>query len=389
VRGVGGKGNRNSGQADVMKSFVRWLPWCALLVAFCAFGLHVHGRVVEAGLQQVFGYDYATYMRQIRDFDWIAYTGFRHPGLGLVMSPVVIVSSALTKVNGFACDCFIVAVMALIGVANVWLVRKIAGWFAACLFLSFGFTWVLAAVPESFPLSMTCLLSVVLLCQSETPAQAGTALGRRDWIWLALALLTTCVTITNGLKVAVAYMIFNWSRIIATRISVGERRVPMWVALIAGLVIVALAGCAFFAVRMVRWNMAHPGEVKSIAGALAQTMSWVPEGLGLLGRLKGFAVNFAVVPLLPMLSFSVLSKPPMPSVVGLAWGTALILWAALAMCACWRIRVVRVMAGMFSVDVLIHFVCGWGLDEGWVFCAHWFWMVPVLVGLHWRSRKQG
>ena len=371
-----------------MKSLLRWLPWGALLIAFCAFGFYVHGRVIEAHLQQVFGYDYATYMRQIRDFDWIVYTGFRHPGLGFVLSPVVIVSSALTKVNGFACDCFIVAFMALVGVANVWLVKKIAGWLAACLFLSFGFTWVLAAVPESFPLSMACLLSVVLLCRSEAQAQAGTSLGRLDGIWLALALLTTCVTITNGLKVAVAYMIFNGSRISAIRIRIGKRRFPMWVVLMVGFAVVTLAGCAFFAARMVRWNMAHPDEAKSIAGALAQTMSWVPEDMGILGRLRGFAVNFVVVPLLPTFSFPVLSKPPMPSAMGLAWGTALILWAALAMRACWRMRVVRVMVGMFSVDVLIHFVCGWGLDEGWVFCAHWFWMVPVLVGLHWRSRTQ-
>lgn len=371
-----------------MKSLLRWLPWCALFVVFCTFGMYVHGCVIEAHRQEVFGYDYATYMRQIRDFDWIVYTGFRHPGLGFVLSPVVIVSSALAKVNGFACDCFIVAFMALVGVANVWLVRKIAGRLAACLFLSFGFTWVLAAVPESFPFSMMCLLFVVLLCRGEAQVSDGKTFGKSDCIWLALALLATCVTITNGLKVAVAYIIFNWSRIIAAKISVGKRCVPMWMVLIAGFAIAALAGCSFFALRMVRWNMTHPDELKSIGGALAQTMSWVPEGMGLLGRLKGFAVNFAVVPLLPMFSFPVLSKPPIPSAVGLAWGTALILLAALAMRTCWRMRVVKVMAGMFAVDMLIHFVCGWGLSEGWVFCAHWFWMVPILVGLYFQSRKQ-
>lgn len=371
-----------------MKSILRWLPWCALFIAFCAFGIYVHGHVIETCLQEVFGYDYATYMSQIKDLDWIAYTGFRHPGLGLVLSPVVIVSSSLAKVSVAVCDYFVIVVVALVGVINVLLVRKIAGWFAACLFLSFGFTWVLAAVPESFPFSMMCLLFVVLLCRSEAQVSAGMASGKRDWIWLALAFLTTCVTITNGLKVVFAYIIFNWSRIIATRISVGKRRVPMWMVLMAGLVIVVLAGCSFFAVRMVRWNMAHPDESKNIAGALAQTMSWIPEGMGLLGRLRGFVVDFAVVPLLPMFSFSVLSKPPIPSSVGLAWGAALILWAALAMRTCWRMRIVRVMAGMFSVDVLIHFVCGWGLSEGWVFCAHWFWMVPILVGLYFQSRKQ-
>lgn len=371
-----------------MKSILRWLPWCVLFVAFCTFGMHVHGRMAAAGLSEVFGHDYATYMRQIRDFDWITYTGFRHPGLGLVMSPVVIVAAAIAKVDGFACDCFIVGVMALIGTLNVWLVRKIAGWFAACLFLAFGFTWVLAAVPESFPLSMTCLLSVVLLSQREAQSPAGLALGKRDWAWLALALLTTCVTITNGLKVAVAYMILNGPRICAIRIKIGKRSFPMWSILATGAAVVALAGCAFFVVRMARWNMAHPGEAKSIAGALSQTMSWVPEGLGFLGRIKGFAVNFVTVPLLPIGSSPVLASPPVPSVFGLAWAAALFLCAALAARTCWRMPAVRAMAGMFSVDVLIHFVCGWGLAEGWVFCAHWFWMVPVLLGLQLQSWRR-
>ena len=371
-----------------MKSFLRWIPWCVLFVAFCAFGMYVHGRVAAEGLQEVFGYDYATYMRQMRDFGWIAYTGFRHPGLGLVLSPLVVVSAALGKVDGFVCDCFIVAFVAFVGVVNVWLVRKIAGWLAACLLLSFGFTWVLAAVPESFPLSMTCLLSVVLLCQREARSPTAAEIGRRDWVWLALLLLTTFVTVTNGLKVAVAFMILNGSRIGATRIRIGARRFPMWGVLMVGLAAAVLAGGAFFAIRMMRWNMAHPGEAKSIVGALSQTMSWIPSDLGLLGRLRGFAVNFAAVPLMPMLSLPVLSEPPVPSAAGLAWGAALILWAALNLRACWHMPVARAMAGMFSVDVLIHLVCGWGLSEGWVFCAHWFWMVPVLAGLRLQSRKR-
>lgn len=364
-----------------MKLASLWF-WVALFAAFFMFGLYVHSRLVAEGGAEVFGLDYATFMAQMRDTGWIVYTGFRHPGLGLVLSPVVVVAATLQKLGSRVCDIFIVGVMALTGVVNVWLVKRIAGWLAAGLFLVFGFTWVLAAVPESFPFSMTCLLLAAMLCKQEDSIDTAGSGRIRFAAWIALALVTSAVTVTNGLKIVIAFAVCNWRGLKSARVRFGAREIPLWTLLLLGCAALVLVFAGFFAVRMATWNAAHPGDEKSIAVALEQTASWIPRELGILGRLKGAAVGFAAIPLLPRFSFASLACPTTPSALGYMWSFG---WIALAMAfavALWRTKVVRAMIGMFAVDVFIHVVCGWGLAEGWVFCAHWFWMVPVLVGLY-------
>ena len=369
------------------------LFWLVLFLAFLAFGLNVHGRVAADGLNEVFGFDYAAFMAQMRDARWITYTGFRHPALGLLLSPVVLLAAALDKIDQEVCDRFVVGVMALVGVLNVWLVRKVAGWFAAAVFLTFGFTWFLAAVPESFPFAMTSLLAVALLCRgADSPDgfcdEGKDASPSHYGAWAALALVATAITVTNGLKVAVAFAICNWRAIRAARVRLGARDVPLWAILAAGGVAFALAVAGLFAARMAAWNSAHPDDPKSVAMALTQTMSWIPQGLGFWGRLKGAAVGFATVPLLPPFAFDGLEAPPPPSVAGFVWGLIWIVWAVAGAVVCWRMKMVRAIVGMFAVDAAIHIVCGWGLNEGWIFCGHWFWMVPVIVGLSLKRRSR-
>lgn len=364
--------------------------WLALFCAFFVFGLNVYDRMVEGGLKEVLGLDYATFMGQMRDVHWITYTGFRHPGLGLVLSPVVAVASLLNKIDHVICDRFIVGVMAMAGVLNVWLVKKLAGWFAAAVFICFGFTWILASVPESFPFSMTCLLLVAILCSRSDAIDEDDKNDSRCHylLWGALMLVTAAVTVTNGLKVAMAFVICNWRSIKATRIRVGGMDIPLWVVLVSGVIVVLLVGIGFFSIRMARWNLAHPEETKSIVGALAQTFRWMPEGLGFWGRLKGMAVGFMAIPLLPVFAVKWLVRPETPSVLGFVWSYFWVAWAVAGAVVCWRMKVVRAMIGMFLVDIAIHVICGWGLGEGWVFCAHWFWMVPVLAALSLRRGKQ-
>ena len=61
----------------------------SLYVAFvgAAFLMRVH--LAESGVAEIWGWDYQTFVGQIQDWWWIGYFGFRHPGLGLVCSPLV------------------------------------------------------------------------------------------------------------------------------------------------------------------------------------------------------------------------------------------------------------------------------------------------------------
>ena len=339
-----------------------------LWAAFFMCGILLGNWMAETHAEGVLGYDYALYIQQLSDPRWIFYMGVRHPGLGLVMSPIVLVGAALASVGECWRQVFIILFFAFIAVANVWLVKKIAGWMAVCVFLVFGWTWVLAAVPESFPVAMLSLLLVLVLVKSDIQ-------GWQRWLgWGILFMLCSAITITNGLKVVIAFLV-------AERCS---RRLKCLV--VAGLVGIVAAGISFFYLRMLCWNAAHPEMPKTICGALAQTLFWIPDGLGVWGRVKAGIVNFFLVPVLPLAALpfdSNLRLHSIPSVcaTGWIWGICVYALFATAFGYVRKSCVVRAMMGMFAVDALIHLVCGWGLHEGWIFSAHWFFMVPIMVGL--------
>ena len=37
------------------------------------------------------------------------------------------------------------------------------------------------------------------------------------------------------------------------------------------------------------------------------------------------------------------------------------------------------MAATLAVDIVIHFVFFWGMDEAQIYCGHWFYVLPILV----------
>ena len=341
-------------------------------VAFFACGVCVKDWIAYSHAEGFLGYDYALYISQLSDPRWIFYTGVRHPGLGLVMSPVVLVGQALASFGECWRQWFFVGTFAAVMLANVWLVRKIAGWMAVAVFLGFGWTWVLASVPESFPLAMLSLLLVLMLVKSNLS-------GRQRWLaWCALFVVCSAITITNGLKVVIAFLV-------AERCS---RRLKWFVLL--GLVGVAVVGIGYFYVRMACWNAAHPEAPKTVGTAFAQTLSWIPEGLGVWGRVKAGIVNFFLVPVLPLVALPiepglVLRNIPAVGVFGWVWGVGVY---CVVLVSLWSMRhsdIVRVLVGMFAVDVVIHLVCGWGVHEGWIFSAHWFYMLPIGIGLTWQK----
>lgn len=346
----------------------RPLIWVLLWASFFAFGIAMRHFVQEQGVYEVFGYDYDTFMKQMRNLGWITYTGVRHPGLGLLMSPVVIVAALLERVSSYCCDLFLISVMSVVVTLCVCLVWKIAGVIASFVFITFGFTWVLASVPESFPIAMLSLLVVIAYVNRREQIPVN-----RNIVWGLLFVLCSMVTITNGLKVALAYLI-------AEKLSRKELIRAAW---LLGVIIFLVA--TFFAIRMMMWNFSHPEHPKTIIGGIAQTLRWVPQGMGVFDRVKTFAMGFVTIPLVPRIEWKALSWPEMPSFLGIIWVSFLGIISLVSVYVNRRLTVTKVMVGMFAVDFTIHVVCGWGLNEGWIFCAHWFWMVAILTGMFARK----
>lgn len=344
--------------------------------AFFACGVCVKEWMAYSHAEGLLGYDYALYVSQLSDPSWIFYTGVRHPGLGLVMSPIVLVGEVFASFGECGRQWYFVVIFASVMLANVWLIRLIAGWMAVAVFLGFGWTWVLSSVPESFPLAMLSLLFVMMLVKSNLSGR------QRLLAWCGLFVACSAITITNGLKVVIAFLV-------AERCSRRLKGFVLW-----GLLAVAVVGIGYFYIRMECWNAYHPEAPKTVGAAFSQTLSWIPEGLGVWGRVKAGIVNFFLVPVLPLVTLPVepgliLRNTPAVGVFGWVWGVGVY---CVAIVSLWSMRhsyIVRAMVGMFAVDVVIHLVCGWGVHEGWIFSAHWIYMLPIGIGLAWQQVMRG
>jgi len=44
-------------------------------------------------------------------------------------------------------------------------------------------------------------------------------------------------------------------------------------------------------------------------------------------------------------------------------------------------RITKLFFLFISIDFFIHFIIGYGIEEGQIFCAHWFFFIPILLGL--------
>ena len=65
------------------------LFWLLMYLTFVVSSHLLRMWMAQHGAAEIWGWDYGTFVWQINDWSWITYAGFRHPGLGVVMSPLV------------------------------------------------------------------------------------------------------------------------------------------------------------------------------------------------------------------------------------------------------------------------------------------------------------
>lgn len=298
--------------------------WTLLYAAFVLAAVMLRAALAEPENAEILGWDYGLYVRQIQDWSWVAYTGFRHPGLGLVMSPLV----ALEHLWPLA----YLLVMPLVALATAGLVFRLGGWLALALHLLLPGTWLLAGTPESFPVAELGLVASV--------AFAAWGSSRRA---LVFAALNAAVTLTNGAKVILAFVVAS------------PRRRDVRRLVVAGAVLAAM-GVVFFLVRA-QLTGRPCGE------GIVKTLSWIPETRRLGRELYGFFLR-------PMGIAALLVYP-------LAFGGAV---RILRGGSVEERALLKALAAYFAVDALIHLVIGWGMAEPWVFAPHYQWMAVVLAG---------
>lgn len=375
--------------------------WGALLVlalAFLAFGLWVHSQVpVPIGTDrdtEIYSFDYLGYANTFTDFRCIGYGRFRHPLWGWLLSPLTLFGQRLYAIDEQAYWVFMLSFFAVVAALAVLLLyrllRRVDGisrgeaLAATALFLSFAHVWLLGGMPETYGISMLLALATLhwavgsgrriaaeeFRMMGEKVAAPRLGLKIDTVGWAVLAVLTGGITITQAVKTLVAFFVV---------------RRPSWrrgLAICGGLAL-ALAGVAgVFALRVwlrTRADASAPG----FASAWHTLVDNFTGGdVSVLERLRYVWVFFSEPLLLRGENFD--ARRITGGYGSILQPALLAFLYAMVAASAWlnrRRMLVKVMASMFAVDAAIHFVAEWGLTESQLYAGHWFYTLPIFVGL--------
>ena len=355
-------------------------PFIVLWALYFVFGLWLRRQIpLDEMPGELHGFDYNAHGVLFSDYRLIHFTRFRHPLFGWLMSPIPLLLGRIAQLSFSAYWVFLSLIFSAIVTMCVWLVFRIAariegvGRFramaCASVFACFGYMRYLAAGPESFPVSMLLAL-LVLWWGAFSPNVLERRLGENVWrksdlaAWGALLFLSGGVTITQGVKAVLAY-------IVSRRMT---KKMWMWIA--AGTAALAVAGTVFYVVKL---EVLGAGG-RDIAGGLEELLSSIPHGLSWNERLRMLEMFFCE-PIVPH------GVPYSVSKITVGYTS----WWPYAVCAAvylmagvgaWRMRrtlLVRLLFATFTIDALIHLAFFWGMAEAQIYCGHWFYALPILM----------
>lgn len=238
------------------------------------------------------------------------------------------------------------------------------------VYFSFAQVIILSFAVESFPFSSLALLSYisyVCLLPKKTDIYSNN---------LFFAIVSG-ITITNGLKFVLAQLLWKEKCLDFVKRTFKSSFLFFFLTSIA--VLVAVARWVFL-IRPVS------PDVSLISLLLGDSMNYVMH-YDFVQRLKVAGYNFFVSPILlcvDALNFEgfdfsekVLSNLSI-------WVIPLCVFYSGLLLSLWinrKKQLVSVFLCFLAVDVLIHLILGYGLNEGHIFSGHWLFMFPILLAM--------
>lgn len=351
------------------KQIAHSLAIALLWGAFFLFGLWLNIQWPDGVTRfQVHGYDYSDYSWFLSDWHEIFYPRPRHPLFGVLFFPMAVVCGWLKAISPHLCFWVIGAFFAGIMTTCSYLVAKISkgGLSAAILYASFASTMLLGGMPESFGLSALICLLALKWCSE------GKFTGRR---FITTSIIAGGVTVTQGVKMLLV-------RLVAGNESFKER--------IRGVVIVGLCcagatlaiGLLFVAVYLLRkWS--NPDYSRTLSDMFCGLGTEFSYGNLTWGQRLNRWWVYVSEPILtrgtPFEDNGITAGYPS------IWHPLLIvLMYVAAVISAWLSRhdtIVKAILVCLTVDVGIHFVCGWGMHEPQLYAGHWTFALPIFIFL--------
>jgi len=303
--------------------------------------------------------------------------GIRHPYLTLLLIPVILIAILLKIASGklaLHVLFFFLLYNVITALSNTMVYKycsallklsKIRALLITLLFSLFAHNLILSFLPETFPLSMFGLLIMVyittdsILNKKEIPLVSN----------IILFCFISGVTISNSMKCVVAQL-FQ---------SIKPFRKKVEVILKSGLICLGL--CIFsvavaYVIQIIlygKWMMGNnTAEFISSMHGVNIFHEFFFEPL-LFHHNYNF---FSIETVKPLLYFNVF-----PEVTAIMF-YVLILFSLLANI---KEKSVLLLLAMFSVDILIHIVFGFGIHDSYIYCMHWFFICPLIIAFMYKK----
>lgn len=322
----------------------------------------------------VSGFDSLNYITLSKWGDY--YSEYRHPLLAVMMYPLYLVNKGLIYVTGLNWSQFVYAVLLIFCAFYSWIfsyrifrelihLSRLDTIMLSALLFSFAYIMVAVSVPDHFAISLFLLLLTVyvagLKMQSGKPMKA--------WQTALLFVLTSGVTLTNGVKVFIASLYTKGKRFFMPRHIVFAVVIP--VAFIISVCLIEYG----LPVK----SMDKSSYVQTFTDTETSRFSVIVENL------FGESIQLHQKHLLED------DKISRPVVVTYDYAynyivEILILCLFIAGIWCGRkSKLLWLCLSCFAFDMLLHIGLGFGIDEVYIMGCHWLFVIPISIAYLLRS----
>lgn len=336
------------------------------------------------------GYD-AYLVNIIKDPICHAQATIRHPLFSLFMVPIHFIYNIIQ--SNYVILCIIAGLTAGANYYMFLILNKIVGTNKAealvltVLFISFAYILLMGITPESYPFSLFLLVYSLYIIGNNMQKQIPTKLKQ----YMILFFLTAGVTVTNGLKV-LAGILFE---------PLTFKKKIIWLISITFAFLIVITPVYVGTKYLIRQSEAkstistteiqtsekqdlkiEKATAKKVPGFMGFIDFETPYIPAIIHNFIGESIVFHNAELgnrnqnlqnkIILTNYS----HPFHNIIAIA----LFLLAVLSFFISFKNKFVKYLLCFFAVDILLHFVFRFGLNEAYIFAPHWIMIVPILIG---------
>lgn len=376
------------------------------LMAACLFGVLNYLFIRKFGYSRfvVSGYD-AFMLGTVSDFFYNLHPTIRHSLLDLLISPLAIIKTILEPIGNFTMQLLALMLCACNATTFVYMFKigeELIGlkWYDALLisilYYSLGYTMLVAFTPESYPLSMMMLVISLYLFGRSLIKGYNLSVVKR----IALFVITAGITTTNGIKILLMDC-FGRGNL--------KRYLPFFIK--ACLVFCVIAGTVYVGEKVLSKRIEKP-----VVSSFVEKTT-INNNIGFdrhsnhskkENKSFGFMDFFGFdIPFSQSVTDNLLGEtfvlhedhcledPSQTRPLFVEYSStydrvlqlAVLLLFAAGIVYGRKSQLLRMALLTITVDIFLHLVLRWALNEVYIMGPHWLYVIPVAIAALFQAKK--